>query len=178
MNGCKKESSSSSSGSGSRGGSSSSSRSSGISISTKSSGSSSFLEEKEGENLSAKLKAATAATGDKTGMEIRKLEMQIRKAMDISKTIPETVRRLEALKAKEEKVIEKKARKEAVKTLDEHRRLMTEMSDHISKLRNKLNELVAKRSQLAASDARLRRELGQFSGSASGSGSSSSSGSQ
>jgi len=110
---------------------------------------------------------------DKISKTIRRLEHQIQKAMLISKTIPDAVKKLEDLKVQEEKVTEERARQEATKTLDEHRKLMAEMTEHITKLRTKLNELVAKRAQLAASDSRLRRELGQFSASSSGSSSSS-----
>jgi len=105
--------------------------------------------------------------------EIRKLENMIRKAMKVSHTIPDAVKRLEELKQASEKETEERARQEATKTLEEHRRLMSEMGEHITKLQNKLNELVAKRAQLSASDARLRRELGQFSDSSSSSHSSS-----
>jgi len=107
--------------------------------------------------------------------EIRKLENMIRKAMKVSHTIPDAVKRLEELKQASEKETEERARQEATKTLEEHRRLMSEMGEHITKLQNKLNELVAKRAQLSASDSRLRRELGQFGDASSSSHSSSAS---
>ena len=60
------------------------------------------------------------------------------------------------------------------KVLEEHRRLLGEMTQHIVKLRAKLNELIAKRGQLETSDERLRRELIDLESGESSSGSSSS----
>jgi len=129
--------------------------------------SSRFLEIGSTSSSSSQESSSSEGEGNSAEGQIRKLEKLIKFAMKISKSIPEHVKKLEQLKQKQEQLTEVKARQEAVKTLEEHRRLMAEMAEHIVKLRAKLNELITKRSQLEASDDRLRKELKEMASSSS-----------
>jgi hypothetical protein len=97
--------------------------------------------------------------GGKVGSQIKSLEKMIKKAMDLSKSIPDKLKELESLKKKQESQESGNAKKEAESTLSQHKALLVELGDHITTLETKLGQLKEKKGDLETSDASLKKEL-------------------